>query len=340
MAKSIRDIASYIQAEVYPIENSNKNIEGLASFDKATEQEITFITHPSMLEKTKAQIIICSEKLETNKTLLLVKNPKLGFAKALELFDRPKDIHPGIHPQTWIEEGAEIDSSATLYPFVSIRKGSKIGKNVLLYSGVYIGQDVVIEEDCVIYPNAVLLPQTKLGKRVLIHSGCVIGDDGFGYVWDGTKHYKTPQIGKVVIEDDVEIGANTCIDRATTGETRIKRGTKIDNLVQIGHNVEVGRHCILCGQVGIAGSSTVGDGSILGGQAGVADHTDIAPMNKIAGQSGITSNTNANETLMGSPALPVQDYFKIVALWKRLPEMYKTIKQLQEEIEEIKNKAK
>ena len=334
--KSIREISSYVGAEVYPPEHKDKNIEGLASFEKATERELTFITHSSMLEKTKAQVIISSEKLITDKTLLLVKNPKLAFAKTLELFDRPKDIKPGIHPQTWIEEGTEIDPSATLYPFVSIKKGAQIGKNVVIYSGVYIGDNVIIDKDCVIYPNAVLLPKTKIGKRVIIHSGCIIGDDGFGYVWDGTKHYKTPQIGNVVIEDDVEIGVNTCIDRATTGQTKIKAGSKIDNLVQIGHNVEVGTHCILCSQVGIAGSSQIGDGSMLGGQVGIADHIQIGPQNKIVAQSGIMQETKAKEILMGSPALPIRDYFKTVALLKQLPEMRKTIKQLQEEIKKLK----
>ena len=338
MIKSIQEISFYVGAQVYPPENKDQNIGGVASFEKATETELTFITHASMLEKTKAQVIIASEKLKTDKTLLLVKNPKLAFAKVLELFDRPAEVSPGIHPQTWIEEGVELDPSVTLYPFVSIRKGAKIGKNVILYSGVYIGDHVGIDEDCVIYPNVVLLPKTKIGKRVIIHSGCVIGDDGFGYVWDGTQHYKMPQIGNVVIEDDVEIGANTCIDRATTGETEIKRGTKIDNLVQVGHNVEVGPHCILCGQVGLAGSSKIGSGSILGGQTGVADHTDIGPMNKIAAQSGIMKETQSGEILMGSPAMPIRDYFKMVALLKQLPKMQKTIKHLQEEIEKLKKR--
>ncbi len=290
-----------------------------------------------MLEKTKASVVICSEELKTNKTLLLSKNPKLAFAKALELFDLPLEVKAGIHPQTWVEEGVEIDPSATLYPFVSIRKGAKIGKNVVVYSGVYIGHEVFIDENCIIYPNATILPKTKIGKRVIIHSGCVVGDDGFGYVWDGTKHYKTPQIGKVIIEDDVEIGANTTIDRATMGETRIKIGTKIDNLVQIGHNVEVGAHCILCGQVGLAGSSKIGDGSMLGGQSGVGDHIHLGPMNKIAAQSGVVmGDTKANETLMGFPAMPAFDYLRAVSLWKKLPEMQKTIKRLEKEIEELK----
>ncbi|MBI2646441.1 MAG: UDP-3-O-(3-hydroxymyristoyl)glucosamine N-acyltransferase [Deltaproteobacteria bacterium] len=345
MTKSIREIASTLEAEVYPSKNIDNSIEGAASFEKATEKELTFITHLSMLEKTKALVVICpkelqpeklQEELKTNKTLLFVKNPKLAFAKTLELLDRPQEVQPGISSEAWVDEGAEIDPTATVYPFVSIRKGAKVGKNVILYPGVYVGQDTLIHEDCIIFPNVTLLPKTTLGKRVIIHSGSVIGDDGFGYVWDETTHYKTPQIGCVIIEDDVEIGANTCIDRATTGETKIQRGTKIDNLVQIGHNVEVGAHCILCGQVGIAGSSKIGHGSILGGQTGVADHTDVAPMNKIAGQSGVTANTKANETLMGFPAIPAHEYLKIVALWKHLPEMQKTIKKLEKEIEELK----
>ena len=343
MTKSIREIASTLDAEVYPPKNIDHSIEGAASFEKATEKELTFITHLSMLEKTKALIVICpkelqKEELKTNKTLLFVKNPKLAFAKTLELLDRPQEVQPGISSEVWVDEGAEIDPSATVYPFVSIRKGAKVGKNVILYPGVYVGQDTLINEDCIIFPNVTLLPKTTLGRRVIIHSGSVIGDDGFGYVWDGTKHYKTPQIGKVVIEDDVEIGANTCVDRSTTGETRIKTGSKIDNLVQVGHNVEVGAHCILCSQVGIAGSSSIGDGSMLGGQAGIADHIHLGPQNKIVAQSGIMKETQSGEVLMGSPATPIRDYFRTVALLKQLPEMQKTIKRLEKEIENLKKK--
>ncbi|MBI3018863.1 MAG: UDP-3-O-(3-hydroxymyristoyl)glucosamine N-acyltransferase, partial [Deltaproteobacteria bacterium] len=213
MIKNLREIASSlgtnILAEFLASKNIDQSIEGAASFEKATEKELTFITHLTMLEKTKALVVICPEELQkeelkTNKILLFAKNPKLAFAKTLELFDRPQEKSDGIQPrissQTWVEEGAEIDPTATLYPFVSIRKGAKVGRNVILYSGTYIGHDVSIDEDCIIYPNTTLLPKTKIGKRVMVHSGCVIGDDGFGYVWSGTKHYKIPQIGRVVIE--------------------------------------------------------------------------------------------------------------------------------------------
>lgn len=335
MTKSIQEIADHIQAEV--IGNDHFQLNDIS--------EITFLPHlpkdMTSLEKIKALAIIISEKVNAPKTkvLLITKNPKLSFAKALELFERPADIKPGIDPRSWVEESAEIDGSAAVYPFVTIRRGAKIGKNVILYPGVYIGQESVIDENSILYPHVVILPKTIIGKRVLIHSGTVIGEDGFGYVWDGMRHYKVPQLGKVIIEDDVEIGANSAIDRATTGETRVKKGSKIDNLVQIGHNVQIGNHCILCGQVGIGGSSSIGDGSILGGQVGVGDHIQVGHMSKAAGQTGIVSNTLPKATLIGFPAMPPKDFLRIIRSGKKLSEMQKTIQKLQKEVESLKQKT-
>lgn len=329
MMKSIQEIASYIQAEI--IGDPNILIEDI--------NLISFVTDTKKIHDSLSPVVIIPQKVENNnKTFLVVTNPKLAFAKVLELFERPREIKPGIDARTWIEETAEIDSSATVYPFSTIRRGAKIGKNVIIYPGTYIGSDVFIDDDCILFPQITIFPGTVIGKRVLIHAGAVIGDDGFGYVWDGTKHYKIPQIGKVIIEEDVEIGANTSIDRATTGETRIKIGTKIDNLVQIGHNVHVGAHCILCGQVGLAGSSSIGDGSMLGGQSGVADHIRLGPMNKVAAKSGVLSNSPPNTTLIGFPAVSGREFFKIFIFGKEFPELKKTIKKLQEEIEILKRK--
>ena len=333
---SVQKIATHIQAQV--IGNSNFSVEGVASYELATSKEIAFITQASMLEKTKAQVLLTCEEYETSKTLLITPNPKLSFAKTLELFQRPPNFKSGIDSRAWVEEGSEIDPTATVYPFATIRTGAKIGKNVIVYPGTYIGEETLIDEDCILYPNVTVFPNTQVGKRVLIHAGSVLGDDGFGYVWDGKKHYKTPQIGKVVIEDDVEIGANTTIDRATTSETRIKRGTKIDNLVQIGHNNNIGEHCILCSQVGLAGSVVIGDGSMLGGQVGIKDHVTIGPKNQIVAQSGIMRDTQANETIAGSPAIKITDWFKMVSLMQQLPEMKKTIQDLKKQIEELKNR--
>lgn len=328
MEKQIQEIASYIQAEI--LGDPHHWIEDIKS--------VTFISDPKKLKESSSKVIITNQKVEKkeNQIFLIVENPKLSFAKVLELFERPKDIRTGVDHRAWVEESAEVDPTATIYPFSTVRKRAKIGKNVILYPGVYVGQDVTIQEDCIVYPRVTLFPGTLIGKRVLIHAGAVIGDDGFGYVWDGTKHYKIPQVGRVVIEDDVEIGALAAIDRATTGETKIKQGTKIDNLVQVGHNVHIGAHCILCGQVGLAGSSSIGDGSMLGGQSGVSDHIQVGPMNKIAAQSGVLANTLPNTTLVGFPAMSPRDFFRIAIFGKEFPELKKIIKKLQKEIEILK----
>src|SRR3989338_5475164 len=325
---TIQQLATHLEAEL--IGNAEGEIKAI--------QEVTFITHPSQIKKTTASILISDHPLETSKTVLIAPNPKLAFAKTLELFQRHETLKPGIDPRAWVEENTQIDPSVIIYPFVTVRRGAKIGKNVVIYPGVYIGQDARIDQDSILYPHVTLFPNTHIVKRVILHAGSIIGDDGFGFVWDGKQHYKIPQIGKVIVEDDVEIGSNTAIDRATTGETRIKQGTKIDNLVQIGHNVHIGNHCILCSQVGIAGSSTVGDGSMLGGQAGIPDHIDIAPQSKIAAQAGILRNTEPGETLLGSPAMPIKEFFRMMALWKQLPQMSKDIHALQKELDALKER--
>src|SRR3989338_5654856 len=283
MRKTVQELATYLGAEV--VGDPSLKVCGVAETENAKADDLVFISDRkffSKLENTKSQIIIVSEKFETAKTLLIVKNPKLAFAKVLELVKRPEELKPGIDTRSWIEKGAEVHPTSMIYPFVTVRSGAKIGERVILYPGAYVGQDVVVEDDCILYPQATVFPGTKIGKRVLIHAGAVIGDDGFGYVWEGKKHYKVPQVGNVVTEDDVEIGSNSCIDRGAIDETRIGEGTKIDNLVQVGHNNKIGKHCILCGQAALSGSVTMGDGVLVGGQAGFKEGLIIGDGSEIA----------------------------------------------------------
>jgi UDP-3-O-[3-hydroxymyristoyl] glucosamine N-acyltransferase len=338
MSITIEKIASHLNAKL--IGDPKLSIESISSVENATKQQLVFIEAKdiqSKVDKTTAGAVICQQEVKTSKTLLIVKNPRIAFAKALELFDRPKDIKQGIDEKAWVEKGAEVDPSATVYPFVTLRSGAKIGKNVILYPGVYVGQNVKIQDDAILFPNVTVFKNTHIGKRVLIHAGARIGDDGFGYVWNGSQHYKIPQVGNVVIEDDVEIGANAAVDRATTGTTKVGQGTKIDNLVQIGHNDQIGKHCIICGQVGLAGSVNIGDGAMLGGQAGVADHVNIAPGARVGAQSGIIQDIKTQKPLFGTPATEASNFFKShLIISKKLPEMRKELLRLRKEVEELK----
>jgi len=338
MNRTVQELALYLGAEV--IGDPHLKVCGVAETENASANDLVFISDKkffSKLENTQSHIAIVSEKFETTKTLLIVKNPKLAFAKVLELIERPEELKAGIDSRSWIEKGGEVASSVVIYPFVTVRKGARVGERVILYPGVYVGQDVVIEEDCILYPQATVFPRTKVGKRVIVHAGAVVGDDGFGYVWDGTKHYKVPQVGHVVIEDDVEIGSNTCIDRGAIDETRVGEGTKIDNLVQVGHNNKIGKHCILCGQVGLAGSVTTGDGVLFGGKVGVTDNVSIGPLSQIGMCSFVMSDISANSKNFGFPAMNGKDYMRIIAYWKKLPEIFKEIKELKDEIKKLKN---
>ena len=318
-------------------------VTGVAAIDLASDKDLSFINSSKelhYLETTKAKVILLSQdcgELKTSKTLLLVKNPKLAFAKVLELVKRPEELKPGIDSRSWIEKGAEVHPTSMIYPFVTVRSGAKIGERVILHPGAYVGHDVVVEDDCILYPQVTVFPRTKIGKNVLIHAGAVVGDDGFGYVWDGKKHYKVPQVGNVVIEDDVEIGSNTCIDRGAIDETRVGEGTKIDNLVQVGHNNKIGKHCILCGQAALSGSVHIGDGALLGGGVGIVDNIKIGSMSQIGMCSFVMSDISPNSKSFGYPAMNGKDYMRIIAYWKKLPEMHKEIKELKNEIKKLKN---
>ncbi|MBI2027272.1 MAG: UDP-3-O-(3-hydroxymyristoyl)glucosamine N-acyltransferase [Deltaproteobacteria bacterium] len=309
--RKVSTIAVHIQAEI--VGNPDFEIVAPAPLELADADHISFLdaSKPkNLLEKTQAQVIIAEKVLSLPKTYLIVENPKLAFAKVLELWQRPLHTKPGIDPRAWVEEGCKISESVTIYPFVTVRGGSRIGERVVLHPGVYIGENTLIGDDCILYPNVCVYPETILGKRVLVHSGVVLGSDGFGYVWNGKYHYKVPQIGNLVIEDDVEVGANTCVDRGTVKETKIGRGSKIDNLVQIGHNDQIGPLCIICGQVGIAGSVTLGAGSILGGQVGVRDNVKLGEGTQVGAQSGVSKDSKPHEKLFGSPAEPLREYLR------------------------------
>ncbi|MGO9954356.1 MAG: UDP-3-O-(3-hydroxymyristoyl)glucosamine N-acyltransferase [Dissulfurispiraceae bacterium] len=335
----LKDIAVLIEGRV--IGDGEVDISGVSGLSEARQGDITFLSGGKLLKEAKesrAAAIIVKEGTEgLDKPQIACANPQLAFAVLLgQFYVRP---HPymGISEKAVVSNSATIGENVTVYPFAYIADGASIGKDSVIYPGVFIGGGSKVGAACLIYSNVTIREGVTVGSRVIIHPGAVIGADGFGYVFDGRVHRKIPQVGEVIIEDDVEIGANTTIDRATTGATVIGRGTKIDNQVQIGHNVKVGRGAILVSQVGIGGSSTLGDGVVLGGQAGVADHTTIEAGAMLAAKGGFMGTVKKG-VYSGGPAIPHRDWLKSTAIFAQLPELKKKIRELEEKINLLSDK--
>jgi UDP-3-O-[3-hydroxymyristoyl] glucosamine N-acyltransferase len=337
MKKCLKELAALVGGTVAG--DDEIEISGVAAIEVAQAGEITFIAHPRYLPKlaeTKASAVIISKEITPSpKPLLCVSNPYLAFAKIFALFSQRPYQPKGIDPNAWISPTAQLGQEITIYPFALIGERCRIGDRVTLYPGVFVGEDSSIGEESVLFPNVSVYPGTMIGKRVILHSGVVVGADGFGYVKEGKKNVKIPQMGKVEIEDDVEIGANTTIDRATLGKTIIRRGVKIDNLVQVAHNVVVGEDSIIVAQVGIAGSTKIGSNVTLGGQVGVADHVEIGDNVMVGAQSGVPSDLTANQAYAGSPVLPHREWLRVVNVSSKLPEMRKILIEIEKRLKKI-----
>jgi UDP-3-O-[3-hydroxymyristoyl] glucosamine N-acyltransferase len=253
----------------------------------------------------------------------------------LLLFHPTAPVTPGVHPSAIVAAEARVDATAAVGPLAVVERGARIDAGVRVGAQCYIGTGVEIGEGSTLGPRVTLLTGVRLGRRVLVHAGAVLGADGFGFAFDGARHRKIPQVGGVVIEDDVEIGANTTIDRATLGDTIIRRGTKIDNLVQIGHNAEVGEHSILIAQVGVSGSSRLGRGVVLAGQVGVADHVTIGDGAMVAAQGGVPSSLEAGGRYLGTPARPILEAKRILAAESRLPQLLQRVRALERAVEKL-----
>ena len=315
------------------------DISGVGAIEDARAGEITFIANPKYLSKVSetnaSAIIVSKEVTQADKPLLCVTNPYLAFAKILTLFSQKPYQPKGIDSNAWISPTAQLGKDLTLYPFVYIGDRCSIGDRVTLYPGVYVGESSTIGEDSILYSNVSIYPGASIGKRVILHSGVVVGSDGFGYVKEEKKNVKIPQLGKVEIEDDVEIGANTTVDRATFGKTIIRRGVKIDNLVQVAHNVVIGEDSVLCAQVGISGSTKLGSNVTLAGQVGVVDHTEIGDNVMVGAQAGVTHKLPANQGYVGSPAIPHREFLRVNAVFSRLPEMRKSLIEIEKRFKKI-----
>jgi len=337
MKKKLKELAQWVDGTV--VGDGEIEISGVAAIEEAQVGEITFIANPKYLPKlseTKASAIIVSKEVtQADKPLLCVTHPHLAFVKILTLFFQKPYQPKGIDSNTWISPTAKLGTDLTLYPFVYIGDRCSIGDRVTLYPGVCVGEDAVVGEDSILYPNVSVYPGTLVGKRVILHSGVVIGSDGFGYVKEGKKNVKIPQVGRVEIEDDVELGANTTVDRAALGKTIIRRGTKIDNLVQVAHSVVIGEDSILCAQAGISGSTKIGSNVTLAGQVGVVDHVEIGDNVIVGAQAGVTHNLPGNQGYVGSPALPHREFLRSNAVFPKLPELRKTLLDVEKRLKKI-----
>jgi UDP-3-O-[3-hydroxymyristoyl] glucosamine N-acyltransferase len=313
-----------------------------ASLELAGPGDIVFFEHPRYLRalrQTRAEVALVPEDFHEGLPLVLLRvpNPSQVFTLILrKLAPPPVAYASGIHPSAVVAPDAEIDPTVSIQPYVVIESGVKIGAHAVIGAQCFVGRDTVIGESCFLHPNVVLREHTLLGASVIIHSGAVVGSDGFGYHQVDGRHEKVPQIGHVQIDDDVEIGACTTIDRARFGRTWIQRGTKIDNLVQIAHNVVIGPHCLVISQTGISGSTKLGQYVTLAGQVGVVGHIEIGDRVVVAAKSGVTKNIPAGETQWGYIAVPMKESRELAALYHRQPKTAERIKTLEEEVKALR----
>jgi len=343
MKIALKELARVVGGEVSG--DGSAMISGVAGIKEARPGDITFLANPryqKFMEATQASAVIVSTGTPVKgKPLILSENPYLSFVKAVEFFVPSKNHYPRVvHPAAIVSDKATLGSDTAVGACAVIEEGASIGDGTVVLPGVFIGRDTRIGRDCLVYPNVTIREEVKIGDRVIIHGGAVIGSDGFGFAKDGEIHRKIPQIGSVVIEDDVEIGANVTIDRATTGTTFVGRGTKIDNLVQIAHNVVIHENCILVAQVGIGGTTEIGKGATLAGQAGAVGHIKIGDGAVVAAQAGVTKSVPANTMVSGYPAREHNQAKKIYASFQKLPDLLKRVAELGERLAKIEEKLK
>ncbi|MBS4029177.1 MAG: UDP-3-O-(3-hydroxymyristoyl)glucosamine N-acyltransferase, partial [Ignavibacteriales bacterium] len=346
MTLTVSDIANKINGEV--IGDAHISINDVATIEDARENTITFLAsekYLKFLDETKASVVIVSRTFQTGgkkQTFIKVSDPYHSFLSVVSFFRATeKEIVKGIHPTAIIPQSSTIGKNVSVGPYVVFGERCQVGDNVTFLSNNYIGNDVTIGENSFIYPNVTIREQTEIGKRVIIHSGTVIGSDGFGFIPASNGAFqKIPQVGKVVIEDDVEIGANCAIDRATFGETRIKCGVKLDNLIHVAHNVVIGEHTVIAAQTGISGSTKLGKECMIGGQVGFAGHIEIAERTSIAAQSGVTKSvSNSGTILSGYPAKEHSVAKRVEAALRQLPETLREFEKIKERVLDLEDKA-
>ncbi len=342
MEFSAQQIATFLNGTI----EGNPEIK-VSSFSKIEEGKpgtLTFLANPKYehhIYNTKASIVLVNNDFmpaePVQATIIRVANAYAALAMLLNLVEQHKHKqHVGIDSTAFIAPSAQVGADCYIGHFAYIGENAKVGKNCRIYPNVYIGDNVTIGDNCILYPHTTIYESCLVGNNCILHAGAVIGADGFGFAPEGEQYKKIPQLGNVILEDDVEVGANTTIDRAVMDSTIIRRGVKLDNLVQIAHNVDVGENTVMAAQVGIAGSVKVGKHCMFGGQVGLAGHIKIADNVTLGAQAGIISDVKESTTLLGAPAIHAKDFMRSSAIFNRLPEMYRTMGQLQREIEELK----
>lgn len=339
MAK-LRDLAALIDAHI--VGDPETEIQRMATIDQAQSGDITFLANPKylpLLAATQASAVIIGSEVAApiGMNLLQCANPYLAFAKILTFLHvrRPESL--GISPGATIDPSAEIATGVTIHPGCVVGARVKIGAQTILYPNVVLYDDVTLGDDCTIHAGVVIREGSRFGHRVIVQPSAVIGSDGFGFAPDGESYYKIPQIGIVVVEDDVEIGAGCCIDRAALGVTRLGQGVKLDNMVQIAHNATIGAHTVMAAQTGISGSSKIGRHCTFGGQSSTAGHIKTGDNLTVAGRGALAGNTEGDQIVSGAPAIPHRDWLKASMIFAKLPTLRKEVLRMQQEIDRLKN---
>jgi UDP-3-O-[3-hydroxymyristoyl] glucosamine N-acyltransferase len=339
---TLQQLAELIGGQVQG--NPAQEIARVYPIDQAGEGDITFVANPKYLarldECRASAIIVVPGVTAPGRNLLICANPYLAFAKILTFLQVPPRPVKGVMAGAHVAETAKLAAGVTIYPGCVVGENVQIGSGTTLYPGVIVYDDAVIGCDCLLHAGVIVREGCILQDRVILQPAVIIGSDGFGFAPDGSAYYKIPQVGIVVLEEDVEIGAGSCIDRAALGETRIRRGTKLDNLVQIGHNAEIGEDCILVAQVGIAGSSKIGRHCTFGGQAAVAGHLTVGDNVMIGGRGGATKDVRANQVLSGVPLIPHKQWLKASMSFAKLPQMRKELQRVTKRLEELEAQVK
>jgi len=341
MEFTAKQIADFIGGRVEG--NADAAVNTFAKIEEGKQGAISFLSNPKYthyIYETESTIVLVNDDLEleheVKPTLIRVKNAYEAVAKLLQLYTSMKPKKTGIDPKASIAASAKIGENVYVGPFAVVGEGAEVGDGTQIYPNTVIGDGAKLGKGCLIYPNVTIYEGCRLGNNVTIHAGSVIGADGFGFAPNVEGYEKIPQIGIVIIEDDVEIGANTCIDRSTMGQTIIHKGVKLDNLIQVAHNCEIGENTVMSAQVGLAGSTKVGSWCMFGGQVGLAGHITIGDHVNLGAQSGVPGSIKPNQTLIGTPPMDPKQYFKAQAVFRKLPEMYKELNDMRKEMDEMK----
>lgn len=341
MEFSAKQIAEYIQGVI--IGDEEATVHTFAKIEEGIPGALSFLSNPKYthyIYDTKSSIVLVNKDFQPERdiqaTLIKVDNAYESLAKLMTLYEMSKPKKSGIDPLASVAASAKIGKNVYIGAFACIEEGAEIGDNAYIHPHVTVGCNAKVGENTILYPQVTIYHDCRVGKQCIIHAGAVIGADGFGFAPSAEGYEKIPQIGIAIIEDNVEIGANTCIDRSTMGATIVHKGVKLDNLIQVAHNVEVGSHTVMASQVGIAGSTQIGEWCMFGGQVGVAGHIQIGDHVNVGAQSGIPGNTKSGSSLMGYPAIEPKQFARSSAVFKKLPDMYSELGRLQREIEELK----